>query len=115
MTFATLLIFIGTMLLLSAFNLVEITFGKFIMMFFAVLFAYSGIRDMVKKGFPSGLTSMGIAALLTLNVFRIFTTGFWQALTIVVAVALIQSGIAIIKSACRKHQLMKRISRSDQD
>ncbi len=104
MFFALLLIFIGTTLLLSTFNLIEMTFVRFIMIFFAVLFAYDGIEDMIRKGFPSGLTSLVIAVLLILNALRILITGFWQAVGIVFAVSLIKWGIEIIKSIRkRKH------------
>ncbi len=115
MAFAVLLIFIGTMLLLSTFNLIEMTFGRLVMAFFAALFTYFGTRDMIRRGFPSGLTSLAIAVILILNVLGIFTTGFWQALLIIIAIALIQSGIGIIRALRRKQRVFKNSSGSDED
>ncbi|MEJ5228773.1 MAG: hypothetical protein WHT65_02120 [Pseudothermotoga sp.] len=95
--FAIFLIAIGALLIVSALGYLQITFGKFFSILFSVIFLYSGVSAIIKRGFPSGLISLSIASLILLNAFEICSLGLWRSVAIVIGVALIELGIKTVK------------------
>ncbi len=95
--FAIFLIAIGAIFVVSALGYLQITFGRFFSILFAIIFLYSGVSAIIRRGFPSGLISLSIASLILLNAFRICSLGLWRSVAIVVGVALIELGIKIVK------------------
>lgn len=96
MGFALFLIFVGIMILLSSLGLMSLAFGRVVSVFFAIFFAFSGLKIIFKRGFPSGLVSISLAVILILYAFNIVTFGFWKIVGILIAVFLIEVGLRIL-------------------
>ncbi|PLV59314.1 hypothetical protein AS005_06130 [Thermotoga sp. KOL6] len=96
--FGAILILLGVLILLSVFNVFDVSFGRFLGIAFAVIFAYVGISALVKKGFPNGLVSCAIATVLVLHVFGIHKFSFWEGFVVFFSVLLIEWGFFAILS-----------------
>ncbi|KUK22846.1 MAG: hypothetical protein XD64_0812 [Thermotoga sp. 47_83] len=96
--FGMVLILLGVLILLSVFNVFDVSFGKFLGIVFATLFGYAGISALVKKGFPNGLVSCAIATVLFLHIFNVHRFTFWEGFVVFFSVLLIEWGFFAILS-----------------
>ncbi|WP_236681743.1 MULTISPECIES: hypothetical protein [Thermotoga] len=96
--FGMVLILLGVLILLSVFNVFDVSFGKFLGFVFAALFGYTGVNALVRKGFPNGLVSCAIALVLVLHVFGVHRFTFWEGFVVFFSVLLIEWGFFAILS-----------------
>ncbi|MCD6551820.1 MAG: hypothetical protein J7K79_06315 [Thermotoga sp.] len=94
--FGMVLILLGVLILLSVFNVFDVSFGKFLGIAFAVLFGYAGISALVKKGFPNGLVSCAIATVIVLHILGVHRFTFWEGFIVFFSVLLIEWGFFAI-------------------
>lgn len=91
--FGLFLIFLGAVIVLSLFGILEMSVGKFFAWVFAIVFAYTGLSAIFKRGFPYGLVSLVLSAILVAMGLGYYSLGFWETIAIIVGVGLIELGL----------------------
>ena len=91
--FGLFLIFLGAVIVLSLFGILEMSVGKFFAWVFAIVFAYTGLSAIFKRGFPYGLVSLVLSAILVTMGLGYYSLGFWETIAIIVGVGLIELGL----------------------
>jgi len=91
--FGLFLIFLGAVIVLSLLGILEMSVGKFFAWVFAIVFAYTGLSAIFKRGFPYGLVSLVLSAILVTMGLGYYSLGFWETIAIIVGVGLIELGL----------------------
>jgi len=94
--FGLFMVLIGMLILLSTFGMLDLSFGKVIGLVFVGIFTYSGVSTLVRKGFPRGLVSLAIAAILTTHLLGVYKFGFIKGLLLVIAIAFVEWGLSLL-------------------
>ncbi len=98
--FSIFLILVGILSFLSIFGMMNMTFGIFVSVLFAIIFGVEGIREVV-KGSLVGIGGILFSIFLFAKVFGLQTTG-GQVFMALVASYLIGIGIHILFKKSRK-------------
>ncbi len=91
--FGLFLIFLGAVIVLSLLGILEMSVGKFFAWVFAIVFAYTGLSALFKKGFPHGMVSLVLSAILVTVGLGYYSLGFWETIAIIVGAGLIELGL----------------------
>lgn len=91
--FGLFLIFLGAVIVLSLLGILEMSVGKFFAWVFAIVFAYTGLSAIFKRGFPYGLVSLVLSAILVAMGLGYYSLGFWETIAIIVGIGLIELGL----------------------
>lgn len=94
--FGLFMVLIGMLILLSTFGLLELSFGKVIGLVFVGIFTYSGVSALVRRGFPRGLVSLAIAAILTVHLLGVYRFSFLKGLLLIIAIAFVEWGLSLL-------------------
>lgn len=94
--FGFFMILIGVLILFSMFGLLEMSFGKAVGLAFAGIFAYSGVSSLIRKGFPRGLVSLALAAILVVHSLRVYSFSFFKGFLLIVAIAFMEWGLSLL-------------------
>jgi len=100
-TLGIILIGMGLFILFGALGIIPLAFWHFILWLIAFGLGYSGIKDMWRKGFPEGLTSLFAGIILALILLKVIELGFWGFVASIAGMWLVQQGIKFLMTRRR--------------
>lgn len=87
---------VGLFILFGALGIIPLAFWHIILWLIAFGLGFSGIKNMWRKGFPEGLTSLFAGVILSLILLKVIDLGFWGFLASIAGMWLVQQGIKLL-------------------
>jgi len=91
--FGLFLIFLGAVIVLSLLGVLEMSVGRFFAWVFTIVFAYTGLSALFRKGFPRGLVSLVLSVILVTVGLGYYSLGFWETIAIIIGTGFIELGL----------------------